>query len=198
MQEERLCRFCLETKETAKNPLLDACGCKGSMRYVHMKCLHRWRFQNPSKNAETCLLCFEPYTIPSGRLLEVIPPETGVFILFLRYPVILTFTGGYLSLLHFTLDPSISKLSTLSVVYQYGVQIFYFTLLYFHWNVKKKEDYWQHWQPLRRSLLFSLYLLSLLGISNQNYVSILPLNFVLAMIWPVHSRILEDMNAMTD
>ena len=198
MQDEPLCRFCLETKETVKNPLVDACGCKGSMRYVHSKCLHRWRFQNPSKNAKICLLCFEPYTISSGRLFENVPPDSGVGIFFLRYPIILSFTGGYLSLVHYSLSPSTSNLSSLLVFYQYGVQISYFTLFYFHWTVQNKEAYWHHWQPLRRSLLLSLYCLSLLGMSLHNPVSVLSLNFVLTLIWAVHCRILEDLNDLID
>jgi hypothetical protein len=198
MQDDPLCRFCLESKETVRNPLLDPCGCKGSMRFVHAVCLHRWRIQNPAKNAVICRLCFEPYRMFQPRHLEQIPSETGLSVFLLRFPVILTVSGGYLSLFQFTVVPQGPLLVDLLVPYQYGVQVVYFTLLYLHWTVKNKELYWRQWQPLRTALLSSLYFVSLLGLSRREFFSLVPLNVVLSMIWSVHCRILQQMNQRED
>ena len=39
---KRMCRFCLSESNEIRNPLLDACLCKGSMKYVHFECLQTW------------------------------------------------------------------------------------------------------------------------------------------------------------
>ena len=41
---EPVCRFCFETGDD-EQPLVSPCKCAGSLRYVHVKCLHRWQSQ---------------------------------------------------------------------------------------------------------------------------------------------------------
>jgi hypothetical protein len=36
------CRICLETGEDCRNPLVSACNCSGSLRYIHVECLRHW------------------------------------------------------------------------------------------------------------------------------------------------------------
>ncbi len=69
-QEPILCRFCWETSNTKKNPLIEPCECSGSIRFIHERCLNRWRYMDPGKNAEKCLLCLSPYNL---RFTGVIP-----------------------------------------------------------------------------------------------------------------------------
>jgi len=39
--EEPLCRICMG--DASEGKLFSPCLCKGSMRYVHVECLQRWR-----------------------------------------------------------------------------------------------------------------------------------------------------------
>lgn len=40
--DEKLCRICLETTETDKDPFITPCKCQGSLRLIHMDCLKEW------------------------------------------------------------------------------------------------------------------------------------------------------------
>ena len=37
-----LCRICYMEEESPKNPLIQACTCDGSLKYVHLACLRQW------------------------------------------------------------------------------------------------------------------------------------------------------------
>ena len=43
--EEPVCRFCFESGDSEHGPLVSPCKCAGSLRFVHVKCLHRWQSQ---------------------------------------------------------------------------------------------------------------------------------------------------------
>ncbi|GAB5586558.1 hypothetical protein Unana1_01458 [Umbelopsis nana] len=67
--EEKRCRICLNSSDdddkediSADNPLIRPCLCKGSMAYVHLACLQRWR-QERSENAFTCEVCHYKYDL---------------------------------------------------------------------------------------------------------------------------------------
>jgi E3 ubiquitin-protein ligase DOA10 len=41
--EEDTCRFCLyEEMDEINDPLINACDCDGSMKFIHVKCLQKW------------------------------------------------------------------------------------------------------------------------------------------------------------
>ncbi|PIK40230.1 putative E3 ubiquitin-protein ligase MARCH8 isoform X3 [Apostichopus japonicus] len=57
--EDPACRICQETRNRkGKNRLVAPCGCKGSTKYVHRKCLQKWCAMK--KTAE-CEICHHPY-----------------------------------------------------------------------------------------------------------------------------------------
>ena len=56
---EVLCRIC----QDSSGKLVRACGCKGTLAYVHPECLMQWRAYSP-KAAAMCELCNCPYTLP--------------------------------------------------------------------------------------------------------------------------------------
>eukprot|EP00439_Symbiodinium_sp_Y106_P056653 s1287_g7.t4 len=58
-REEVLCRIC----QDSSGKLVRACGCKGTLAYVHPECLMQWRAYSP-KAAAMCELCNCPYTLP--------------------------------------------------------------------------------------------------------------------------------------
>lgn len=49
------CRICLEPDN-----LISVCGCSGTMKFVHKKCIDKWRIIKKSKD---CELCQQPYRI---------------------------------------------------------------------------------------------------------------------------------------
>ena len=58
--ESKLCRFCFEGDEI-DSVFLRPCKCDGSQRYVHSKCLERWRKFGPGKAWSTCPVCNTEY-----------------------------------------------------------------------------------------------------------------------------------------
>jgi hypothetical protein len=62
--EARTCRYCFEG-ETYNNELISPCLCKGSSKYIHLKCLQSWRLvnkDNPEKR-DYCEICKYHYAI---------------------------------------------------------------------------------------------------------------------------------------
>ncbi|TFK30343.1 hypothetical protein FA15DRAFT_662285 [Coprinopsis marcescibilis] len=51
--DEKQCRICLDgvSAEPELGRLISPCQCKGSIRYVHLKCLHQWRQSSSSQSA---------------------------------------------------------------------------------------------------------------------------------------------------
>ena len=71
---ERQCRICFEEEEE-DNILIYPCLCNGTSKYVHDKCLNRWRLQNIDKIAFfRCMECHFRYNI-----LYKFPKETFQF-----------------------------------------------------------------------------------------------------------------------
>lgn len=45
----QVCRICFEEDLGSKNPLISPCNCSGSMKFVHLRCLQRWRSRTENK-----------------------------------------------------------------------------------------------------------------------------------------------------
>lgn len=66
MQEEKkeregeVCRFCHTEEDSGVDSFVTPCQCKGSMRYVHMKCLADWRASSLIAR-DRCTLCGARY-----------------------------------------------------------------------------------------------------------------------------------------
>ena len=48
---EKECRVCFESEESDENELIAPCNCNGYSRYIHRKCLERWRNTNITNDA---------------------------------------------------------------------------------------------------------------------------------------------------
>lgn len=46
LESGEVCRICLDDEDTttvgAENPFITPCGCQGSMRFIHVKCVREW------------------------------------------------------------------------------------------------------------------------------------------------------------
>lgn len=40
--QEAVCRICLNSENTEKNPLISPCSCSGSVKHIHLSCLKHW------------------------------------------------------------------------------------------------------------------------------------------------------------
>ena len=193
-QDTFVCRFCLESRNTKKNPLLEPCECRGSIRYVHELCLLRWRRQDPARNAELCRLCMTPYRILVEYNLEHIPDEFTIALWLLRFPIGLCFLVNYPLLLQLSFTHK-DHIQLFFQAYQFLFQLVYFVLFLREWRVKNKVLYrklWYHWS-LMIHILFHVACNGLL-VQGQ-YIAIIPLNTVLGMYWRRHRHILLQINS---
>lgn len=195
------CRFCLNSKETPRNILLSPCECKGSIRYVHVACLNRWRHMDPNKNAVQCLLCLTDYNLPYESDLENLPSEKTWSVLALRYPIFLYGIIHYIWIFHQhyriekrTLVYEYSSPVSLLIPYQFIFQSTYFILFVREWKVKHKKKYFSLWVSPTGVLLISLHVLSLFYFLQENYLMTLPLLMVFTLYYRYHKLILLNIN----
>ncbi|PWZ10394.1 E3 ubiquitin-protein ligase MARCH2 [Zea mays] len=92
-----LCRICHEEEDGGRATMESPCGCSGSLKYAHRRCVQRWCDEKGTAICEICLQNFEPgYTMPPKKTPVV---ETAVTI---RSPVtgnLVTSGNGDLELL---------------------------------------------------------------------------------------------------
>ena len=66
------CRICFEKKTTNSNPMLSPCKCNGTIKYVHERCLEKWRNVNINKPSfQTCLICRYNYILGSTETFTI-------------------------------------------------------------------------------------------------------------------------------
>ncbi|KAJ3475960.1 hypothetical protein NLI96_g11486 [Meripilus lineatus] len=70
--EEKQCRICLDGEDPDLGRLIRPCLCKGSISYVHVKCLHRWRNASASPSAfYSCQQCGYRYHFARTRVVGI-------------------------------------------------------------------------------------------------------------------------------
>ena len=63
--EEFECFICYDTDNSLGGTLIQPCGCKGDVGYVHHDCLRRWLVEKGEENPDnlTCDVCKQPYEV---------------------------------------------------------------------------------------------------------------------------------------
>ncbi|OBZ79043.1 E3 ubiquitin-protein ligase MARCH11 [Grifola frondosa] len=70
--EGKQCRICLDGEDSELGRLIRPCLCKGSISYVHVKCLQRWRNTSPSRSAfYSCPQCGYHYHFARTRVVGI-------------------------------------------------------------------------------------------------------------------------------
>ncbi len=195
--EVRLCRFCLSSKHTDTNPLVSPCHCKGSMEFVHFKCLNRWRNVDIERNGRTCSLCMTNYRLPRLHEYEVVPVPNTWSLYMVYYP------GLTLSFYHYvfivcissTRDPTtVHDMESLYKGTQYIFHGCYALLVANHWNVQNKRMYLNELKTIWPFLLLFIhgFLFSLFS-QNPHFIGPL-LSFYLGIYWKFHTRLLANIN----
>ena len=195
--EIRLCRFCLASKDTNTNPLISPCACKGSMQFVHFKCLNRWRSMNIERNGRTCSLCMTNYILPRLYQYEVIPNLDTWSLYIVHYPGLTLSFYHYFFIVIITSSYNPRTIQNMQVIYQGSQYIFHglYALLVAHnWRVQNKNLYMAQLKTIWLFVLLALH--GFLFILFQEHPhSIGPvMSFYLGIYWKMHTQMLKNIN----
>ena len=194
LQERPLCRFCLDSNNGKRNPLIEPCECRGSLRFVHEQCLSRWIYLNPARNGQICMLCMEPYHEEYHHTLESIPDKMSLPIFLLRFPFLSFLLVNYVGVFHYSVQHKELDMYMHFSSYQIYSQVLYFFLFYWYWKVKDTRGYWQRWQTRETFVLVGFHSLCNYSFLQGEVFTVVPLVFLLGFYWPKHIGILESMN----
>ncbi|KAI0053329.1 zf-C3HC4-domain-containing protein [Auriscalpium vulgare] len=71
-KDDKQCRICLDGDDLALGRLIRPCLCKGSISYVHVKCLQRWRNSSPNASAFfSCPQCHYSYRFSRTKVVGI-------------------------------------------------------------------------------------------------------------------------------
>ena len=105
--DEPACRFCFEGGEDF-NPLIDPCNCIGSMKYVHVNCIRKWRAITTNEDwISRCQLCLTDYMVYLRWPKEDLPRDVLFIHLLTQRHYILATMVYYLHLTFLSLYPVI-------------------------------------------------------------------------------------------
>lgn len=192
-KDKAICRICYESNNGKKNPLIKPCACRGSLAFIHLRCLQHWQHLDFERNGRACELCLAIYEDIGNPYMECIPTQTGYVVFFLRFPFIAGIFVHYVWLLHLSLAPG-PHYNSLYVNYQLVFQLVYAALFALQFQVKHRSLYQKEWAHPGNLLLFLLHGFSLLYLFVESYAGGFMLNLLLGIYWDRHCRILRQMN----
>lgn len=220
VRQESVCRFCLDPKLDDINPLISPCKCVGSVQYVHIVCIKKWRqITEVPEFIVKCQLCLTNYTMPLRYPLEEIPDiryETAWF--FLSRPSAFIFITHYLSFIsvvymledtlmstpHGYLMPYV-PITRMANVYFYAIStVLFTTYLSFYLPYIRRIKNWRLYlelltQPRVGTVFPSLYMSSMLISYLLINICICPFGYIFMILLPrfmdVHKEILYKINS---
>eukprot|EP00160_Parvularia_atlantis_P019581 Unigene7739_Nuclearia_a/m.23764 Unigene7739_Nuclearia_a/g.23764 ORF Unigene7739_Nuclearia_a/g.23764 Unigene7739_Nuclearia_a/m.23764 type:complete len:235 (+) Unigene7739_Nuclearia_a:13-717(+) len=95
---ERTCRICLGgvAEEAELGRLFSPCRCKGSMKYVHVRCLDEWRNRSTKREVYfQCDLCHFRYNINRSRWAQMLTRNGVLFTATLLLIFVIIFVSGF-------------------------------------------------------------------------------------------------------
>lgn len=194
-QEEILCRFCLDSTNFKHNALISPCDCKGSMKFVHMNCLRRWRLLDPGRNGATCLLCFQAYTLINDDVLETLTNEKNMTVFLIRFPPVLCLFVNYIGIFHYTLLPARQQDKFILEMYQYFFQVLFFLLFFINWKVKHTKLYFTYLLTPGFCFLLFLHFACNIFIYHHDFMTgLIPMNAVMGYYYIFHKKALLAIN----
>jgi hypothetical protein len=196
-EPEKICRFCLCNKQTRKNPLISPCNCKGSLEFVHLKCLNRWRRMDVLRNGRLCSLCQTDYAFLPPFIMETIPQTNTIFLYCLNYPGLVLVTYNYIYAVALSSNKSMSDQIFLQAVYitsQYVFHFVYFFFLFTEWNVVNRQMYWRQLKTLWTPVLIAFHMFLFTLLQNDVFILAPFISFYMGIYWKIHLRLLENIN----
>lgn len=198
--ERATCRFCLNSRNSRSNPLIEPCDCKGSLRHVHLSCLNKWILLNPNRNNKDCELCLTPYLIIEHPALEVVPSHQTYTVFILRFPFVLSLFVHYIWLVHASILDTTGKEIDLDpklyTAYQWIFQIIYFGLLGTEWQVKNTALYFRNLAKIDTCLFFLIQVSLLLGVHSNYFIAGPVMNLYVSTFWHWHIQTLHRVNVL--
>jgi hypothetical protein len=216
---EPICRFCLEPKE-ANNVLISPCKCAGSVQYVHIQCIKKWRRMTENSDfIMMCQICLTKYNMPLKYPLEDIPNiHFDIAWYFLSRPYIFAIISHYVLMViiglmseteinmkpHGYIIPyvSISRIVNIQFI---GISTAVFTLYlsYFMHHIKRVKNMNLYAKFLIqhriRHVFPRFYLMSLLASYYMIGVCVVPSALIFVLLLPkymeVHKEILHKINS---
>jgi E3 ubiquitin-protein ligase DOA10 len=192
--DTNICRFCLDSGKTEKNPLISPCSCKGSVEFIHLICLNKWRTQNPERNRETCNLCSGTYRIPSFYDIEKMPGGSITCYL-LDSSFVVSIIMNYIGIIFYLASSNIVAIKEGICFIQlihHGFQLYFMYILF---NVRKREEYFQYWINEKRYLLVPLHGVILSITVYQNPIlGLVTSSLITNVYWMNHIEVLHLMN----
>lgn len=192
--EPNICRFCLDSGETPKNPLISPCSCKGSVEFIHLVCLNKWRIQNPERNREACNLCSVAYRIPSLYDIEKMPGGSITYYL-LDSSLILSIILNYIGIILYISSSHIVSLKEIFYVIQFmhhGIQLYFMYRLF---NVRKQQEYFQYWIKEKRYLLVPFHgVILCIALCQNPILGLVSSSLCINVYWMNHIEVLHLMN----
>lgn len=197
--EPKVCRFCLSTKNGSSNPFLNPCKCKGSLEFVHLKCLNRWRRMDMTRNGKVCSLCLGTYKFLPLFEMEFIPQTNTWSLYFLSYPGLILMFYNYVYLV--ILSTSTTELvrdrffyKSIYIVTQYLFHLTYLVCFHQEWKVIHRERYWAQMKSYVPFVLSSIHIYLLVLLSQETYSIGTLLSFYMGFYWQIHIRFLKNIN----
>jgi hypothetical protein len=106
-----VCRFCLSEDHPKNNKMITPCACTGSIRYLHLECLHEWRrLSSNEEYKDKCSICQHYYDLPRRWPLEKVDDPGILWGDFLSNPII---TSAFTYYVHIFLHGFVPPLANL-------------------------------------------------------------------------------------
>ncbi len=117
MATDDTCRFCFDGPDT-NNPLVNPCKCIGSMKYVHVQCIKKWRLNttNPEWHYK-CQLCLSDFEVYLRWQKEDLPQAIPLLQVLTQSPILVSLVLSYLHLTILSLVPYFSLMNIENVSY---------------------------------------------------------------------------------
>lgn len=99
----KTCRICLCDDISQGNPLISPCKCKGTMKYVHLKCLEEWRrVSGRNTSFYRCDQCHFNYRMSRISLYNILTHEIVISAVTILIFLILVIVCGYVGRMFFS------------------------------------------------------------------------------------------------
>ncbi|KAI0669787.1 hypothetical protein C8Q78DRAFT_1037825 [Trametes maxima] len=97
-EDSKQCRICLDGEDPTLGRLIRPCLCKGSISYVHVKCLQMWRNTSDSRSAfYACPQCGYHYHFARTRVLGIATNPIAIAALSTFFFTVLVFLSSFVS-----------------------------------------------------------------------------------------------------
>jgi E3 ubiquitin-protein ligase DOA10 len=189
-----ICRFCLDSGETIKNPLISPCNCKGSVEFIHLICLNKWRIQDPERNREACNLCSVVYKIPSLYDIEKMPTASIIYYV-LDSSVIVTIIINYIGVIFYIALPNMLTIKEAFCWIQLMYHVFQLYFMYKLFSVTKQDEYFQYWIQEKRYLLVPFHgVIVTIALYENPILGLVASSLCTNLYWMNHIEVLHLMN----